>query len=65
MQDTMERFGLYFFYAGICATSVVFLIFLLPETKGKSPEDMKAYFLGKKNQQLKDEGKENEAYEMS
>jgi hypothetical protein len=64
MTEALGRHGLYFFYAGICAASVVFLILLLPETKGKSPEDMKAYFEGKKKTQSK-VGEENNGYEMS
>jgi hypothetical protein len=34
---------------------------ILPETKGKSPEDMKAYFLGH-HQHSDKEGVENKAY---
>jgi hypothetical protein len=34
---------------------------ILPETKGKSPEDMKAYFLGQ-HHHLDKEGAENKAY---
>jgi hypothetical protein len=37
---------------------------ILPETKGKSPEDMKAHFLGQ-HQHSNKEGAENKAYNHS
>ena len=36
--------GAYFLYAAICATGAAFVMFVVPETKGKSPEDMKKIF---------------------
>jgi hypothetical protein len=33
-------------YSAVCAVGVAFVLLILPETKGKSPEDMKTYFLG-------------------
>ena len=38
--------GLYFMNSGICALGTLFCIFIVPETKGKTPEDMKRYFQG-------------------
>ena len=40
--------GLYFLFGSFCALGVVFVIFVCPETKGKTPDDMKKYFSGKK-----------------
>lgn len=36
--------GAFWFYGGFCALAVLFGIFILPETKGKSPEEIQALF---------------------
>ena len=38
----------YFIFASICALGTLFVIFILPETKGKTPQELKAQFEGKK-----------------
>ena len=35
-------------FPGVCAVATVWVIFLIPETRGKSPEDMKRHFMGTK-----------------
>lgn len=42
--DAIENSGSYFLYAAVCAVGVIFIFLLVPETRGKSPEDMKRYF---------------------
>jgi len=44
MEDAFERSGSYWFYGAISAAGVVFVLLLVPETKGKTPEEMKRHF---------------------
>ena len=46
LEDEIHASGLYFLFGGVCALGVFFIIFLTPETKGKTPDDMKKYFQG-------------------
>ena len=55
IEDVIGASGAYFMYAAICGTGTLFVLFLVPETKGKSPEDMKAYFQGRKLSKVKKE----------
>ena len=61
-------------YGAICFVGTLFVIFIVPETQGKTPEDMKRYFEGKKSprkisgtqygtDQAKINGSSNPAYE--
>ena len=65
----MHAYGVYFLYAGVCAMGVAFVLIILPETSGKSPEDMKAHFSGKHHTKSKphtthaEEGNENKGYD--
>ena len=38
--------GLYFLFASLTVGSAVFVFLAVPETKGKTPEEMRRYFLG-------------------
>ncbi len=64
----MHAYGVYFLYAAVCAMAVAFILLILPETSGKSPEDMKAYFSGKHPTTAKpqtahtEEGSENQGF---
>ena len=65
--DAITSYGVYFMYSAVCAVGVAFVILILPETKGKSPEDMKAYFLGQQTTTMSTKpenrtGVENKAY---
>ena len=64
MIDGITSYGVYFMYSGVCVAGVAFVLLILPETKGKSPEDMKAYFLGVIESDSKEEkpGIENNGY---
>ncbi len=45
LRPEMERWfgvgGTYYFYAGICAAGAVFVLVFLPETKNKTPEEIR------------------------
>ena len=56
-EEEIKSSGLYFLIGVICAVGAVFVILAVPETKGKSPEDMKKYFMG-----VKQEGSESGKY---
>ena len=47
--------GAYFMYAAICAAGTLFVLFLVPETKGKNPEELKVYFRGEDKKPLLEE----------
>ena len=48
VEDGLGRGGAYFLYGAVCALGCFFIIFLVPETRGKTPDDMKEYFRKKK-----------------
>ena len=41
--------GTYFLYAAVSLCCAIFIALVVPETKGKSPEEMKAYFTRHEN----------------
>ena len=63
--DAITLYGAYFTFASFCAVAVAFVLLVLPETKGKSPEDMKLYFLGQTSRPAKSDGDENQGFELS
>jgi len=44
MVGSLGTYGTYWFFAGVCAASFVFVLFFVPETKGKSFEKIQTYF---------------------
>ena len=44
LEDVINTSGLYFLFGAVNAFGLIFVIFFLPETKGKTPDDMKRYF---------------------
>jgi len=46
VEKAINASGLYFLFGAVNTLSMAFTIFICPETKGKTPEDMKNYFLG-------------------
>ena len=46
VEKAINASGLYFLFGAVNTLSIAFVIFLCPETKGKTPEDMKNYFMG-------------------
>ena len=39
-------YNTYFFFGAVCFLGALFVIIAVPETKGKTEEDMKSYFSG-------------------
>jgi len=48
LMDVMHEWGVYFLFCGVCAVGVIFCALVVPETRGKTPDDMKRYFQGQK-----------------
>ena len=44
MSAAMGQGGVFFFFAGVCLAAAIFVHELLPETKGKSLEEIAAHF---------------------
>jgi len=44
LQEVIYPSGLFFCFAGFSVLGLFFVIFCVPETKGKTPEDMKRYY---------------------
>ena len=44
MEEGLNKYGTFWLYAGICALSGVFVVLVLPETKGKSLDEITEYF---------------------
>lgn len=49
LQEVITKHGTFFLFAAFCVLSVLFAFFLLPETKGKSMEEIQAFFGGNKS----------------
>ena len=47
LQEALSPAGSYFLWASFAALAVVYVKVLVPETRGKSPEEMRTHFLGK------------------
>ncbi|XP_054754532.2 solute carrier family 2, facilitated glucose transporter member 8-like [Lytechinus pictus] len=46
MQESMTKQGIFWFYGGICFLGAVFVFFFVPETKGRSLEEIEVSFAG-------------------
>ncbi|XP_028411874.1 solute carrier family 2, facilitated glucose transporter member 8-like [Dendronephthya gigantea] len=44
MEKTMHSYGCYWFYAAVCLVSVIYVLVFLPETKGKTLEEVEKLF---------------------
>jgi hypothetical protein len=44
IQDAIGSSGAFWMFGSFCVLGILFTIFLLPETKGKSPEQIQAFF---------------------
>lgn len=52
MNKTMGEYATFWFYMCWCIAGLFFVYFFLPETKGKSLEEIERMFANKKKQQL-------------
>ena len=48
LEKEIHASGLYFMFGAFCGLGTIFVLFIVPETKGKTPDDMKKYFMGVK-----------------
>ena len=48
--NLIDDSGVYFIFASVSLCCAIFTVLAVPETKGKSPEEMKAYFMPLKNE---------------
>ena len=55
---SLHTHNTYFFFGAICLVGAVFIMLLLPETRGKTEEDMREYFM--RNKQVN--GEDNTGY---
>ena len=67
INDGINPSGSYFLFGSIMFLSTLFVIFLTPETKGKTNEDMRDYFLAKAGRSIQNKttGIENLNYEKT
>jgi MFS family permease len=52
LTNAIKNSGTYFVYGSVCFACSIFVIFVVPETKGKSIQDMKEYFEGNKKHSI-------------
>lgn len=48
LREALTTAGTFWFYGGFCVLGTLFGLFLMPETKGKTPEQIEAMFKGKR-----------------
>lgn len=44
IEDGIGTSGMYFMFSAVCLVATVFVLILVPETRGKSPEEMRRHF---------------------
>lgn len=54
LQDAIHEYGTYWMFAGICVVNTIFCVMVVPETKGKTLQEIAAHFGGP---ELKDDTK--------
>ena len=47
LEALIDAEGAYFLFSAVCFFGTFFVVFFVPETKGKSQEELRAYFTGK------------------
>ncbi len=47
IKEGLNNSGYYFLFGSICLVGVIFILIFVPETKGKTNEDMRNYFLNR------------------
>ncbi len=54
IENEIGTAGLYYLFAGFGLTSVIFVILFVPETKGRSPDQMREIFRRSKKIEMKE-----------
>lgn len=54
IEQAIGRAGSYFMFAAICFVATIYVFFVVPETKGRSANDMRSYFEGHKRSSYDD-----------
>ena len=54
LQAMLGYSGTYFLYGSLCMLGTVYIFFGVPETKGKTPEEILQYFRVGRNSEAKD-----------
>lgn len=49
MSSTMGGHGTFWLYAGVCFATIIFTLFFIPETKGKSLQEIEGFFAHKES----------------
>ena len=49
LEGAIGTYGAYFMFSVVCFLATFFVYFLVPETKGRSADDMRSYFMHGKN----------------
>merc|ERR1712110_301086 len=49
LEDLLGTSGAYWLFGGVCAAGTLYVILFVPETKGKSLQEIKRYFAGEKS----------------
>lgn len=56
LKDAITKQGTFFLFSACSLLSIVFVVLALPETKGKSVEEIQEYFGGPKNSSGRNDG---------
>ena len=63
LQAVLGYSGTYFLYGSLCTLGTVYIIFGVPETKGKTPEEILQFFrVGQRQVNQDSKGNDNTAY---
>lgn len=65
MLQSLSRYGLFFFYGGISVLGTIFVVFFLPETKGRDLQEIEEQFKRKKKRIIRDVEEEKPLHEIS
>ena len=49
LEDLLNTSGTYWLFGSVCTAGALYVMFFVPETKGKSPQDIKRHFAGEKS----------------
>jgi len=44
LEDAINTWGAYFLFGSVCAVGTVFVVFVVPETRGKTTDELRTLF---------------------